>query len=73
MLTEYVGVEDIARRFGVQCRTITAWRKRLGMPYLRMSKGKRGGLVLFRIEEVEQWASQFTGRAILARQKGGPK
>lgn len=56
---EYVDVITIAQHFGVSKRTITAWRKRLGMPCRRMSRGRRGGLVLFNVKEVEQWAEQF--------------
>ena len=31
----------------------------LGLPALRMSKGRRGGLVLFKVEDVDRWAEQF--------------
>ena len=55
----YVTVEEVAKRYGVTKKTITAWRKKLGLPSLRMSKGRRGGLVLFNIEEVDRWASKF--------------
>lgn len=55
----YVTVEEVAKRFGVTKKTITAWRKKLGLPSRRMSKGKRGGLVLFSIEEVDRWAGTF--------------
>lgn len=58
----YVGVEEIARRFNVKRGTVTAWRKRLGLPCRRMSKGRRGGLVLFSIAEVDRWAEQFRGK-----------
>ena len=55
----YVGAEVIAQRFGVSEKTVTSWRKRLGLPALRMSKGRRGGLVLFKVEYVDRWAEQF--------------
>lgn len=58
----YVTAEDVAKHFGVETGTITAWRKRLGLPALRMSKGKRGGLVLFKLDEVDRWAEQFKQR-----------
>lgn len=55
----YVNAEEIAKRFGVSVGTVTAWRKKLGMPVFRMSKGKRGGLVLFNVDEVGRWLQKF--------------
>lgn len=59
MEQQYVDIGAIASHFGVTPGTITAWRKRLGLPAHRFSKGKRGGLVLFKLAEVEQWVKQF--------------
>lgn len=56
---DFVTVEEMAKRFSVTPGTITAWRKRLGLPARRMSKRKRGGLVLFNVQEIQAWADRF--------------
>jgi phage terminase Nu1 subunit (DNA packaging protein) len=55
----YVTGDDIAKKYGVTKGTVNAWRKKLGMPCIRMSKGRRGGLVLFNVEEVNRWIQKF--------------
>jgi excisionase family DNA binding protein len=55
----YVSADEIAQKYGVSKGTVTAWRKKLGLPAFRMSKGKRGGLVLFNPDEVDRWMSRF--------------
>lgn len=67
---DFVTVEEIAKRFSVTPGTITAWRKRLGLPARRMSKGKRGGLVLFNVQEVQTWADKFKQGNLRDRFKG---
>jgi excisionase family DNA binding protein len=55
----YLTVQEVAKHFGVEPTTIYDWRKTLGLPGYRFSKGKRGGTVKFKLSEVQHWAEQF--------------
>ncbi len=62
----YLSAEDVARKFGVTRRTINTWRKRLGLPSIRIGRGKRGGRVYFNANEVDLWLTTFNKRRKLA-------
>jgi len=55
----FIGVKEAVSYFGVKPRTIYAWRKTLGLPAHRFCKGRRGGLMLFKMSEIQLWERQF--------------
>lgn len=55
----FIGIQEVVSYFGVHPRTVYAWRKTLGLPGHRMSKGRRGGMLLFKLSELQTWERQF--------------
>ena len=53
-----IDTKQLATMLGVSTATIGRWRKNLGLPYLRIGKGK-GAKVLFLISDVERWLKRW--------------
>lgn len=54
----YITSEQVATFFSVQPATVLDWRKTLGLPAHRIG-GKRGGILRFKLSEVQIWALRF--------------
>jgi hypothetical protein len=54
----YITSDAVAEFFGVKPATVLDWRKTLGLPAHRIG-GKRGGILRFKMSEVQIWALRF--------------
>ena len=55
----YSTSEQVAEFFGVTTDTIRDWKATLGLPAHRFGSGKRGGILRFKMSEVQIWALRF--------------